>query len=53
MPTCFTELGIGIQTQESLEYLADMCTDYGHKKVAVFHPIGRADAIAIYKMANH
>jgi hypothetical protein len=36
-----------------LEYLADMCTDHGKKKVAFFHPIDRQTAIEIYRMANH
>ena len=53
MPTCFTELGIGVQSQETLEYLADMCTDHGKKKVAVFHPIDRSLALQLYTLANH
>ncbi len=53
MPICFTELGIGVQEESMLEYLADMCTDHGKKKVAFFHPIDRQTAIEIYRMANH
>ncbi len=53
MPLCFTELGIGVQKEEVLEYLADMCTSKGTQVVAVFHPIDRATAIEIYRMANH
>ena len=52
MPTTFTELGIGVQDEETLEYLADMCTNYGKNTVATFHPIDRETALAIYKMAN-
>ena len=53
MPTCFTELGIGVQSGETLEYLADMCTNYGKKTVAVFHPIDRQLALELYRLANH
>mgnify|MGYP003602606310 FL=1 len=53
MPVCFTELGIGVQPSATLEYLADMCTDYGKKTVAVFHPIDRSMALQLYTMANH
>ena len=53
MPTNFTELGIGVQEESMLEYLADMCTDHGKKKVAFFHPIDRQTAIEIYRLANH
>lgn len=52
LPTNFTELGIGVQSEETLEYLADMCTDFGKKTVAVFHPIDRETALKIYRMAN-
>ena len=53
MPVCFTELGIGVQEESMLEYLADMCTNHGKNKVAFFHPIDRQTAIEIYRMANH
>jgi alcohol dehydrogenase len=53
MPTSFTELGIGVQEESVLEYLADMCTDHGRKKVAFFRRIDRQTAIEIYRMANH
>ncbi|WP_182187259.1 iron-containing alcohol dehydrogenase [Pectinatus frisingensis] len=53
LPVNFTELGIGVQSNEILEYLADMCTDYGKKTVGNFKPITRQDAINMYKMANH
>ena len=52
MPTNFTELGIGVQSAEIIEQLADSCTAGGTKKVANFHPIDKAAAIAIYQMAN-
>ena len=53
LPLCFTELGIGVQDEETLAYLADMCTDFGQKTVAFFHPIDRETALAIYRQANH
>ena len=52
MPTNFTELGIGIQTEEIIEYLADMCTGDGSKKIGCFHPIDKKAAMEIYRMAN-
>ncbi len=53
LPLCFTELGIGVQDEDGLAYLADMCTDFGKKTVAFFHPIDRETALAIYRLANH
>ncbi len=53
MPVNFTELGIGVQNKELIEYLADMVTANGTKTVAVFHPIDKETAIEIYNMANH
>lgn len=53
MPTCFTELGIGAQSAEVLEALADMVTAGGTKTVANFHPIDKQTAIDIYQLANH
>ena len=52
MPTNFTELGIGVQTEAVLEYLADMCTANGSNKIGCFHPIDKKAAIEIYRMAN-
>lgn len=52
MPTNFTELGIGVQTEETIEYLADMCTGNGTKQVGFFHPIDKKAAMEIYRMAN-
>ncbi len=52
MPTNFTELGIGVQTEETIEYLADMCTGNGTKKVGYFHPMDKKTVMSIYRMAN-
>ena len=53
LPTCFSELGIGVQDEKNISYLADMCTDGGSKTVGSFKPIAKQDAINMYKMANH
>ncbi len=52
LPLSFSELGIGVQDEAALEYLADMCTDGGKKTVGVFRPIDRETALAIYRRAN-
>ena len=53
MPVNFTELGIGVQNKEMIEYLADMVTSNGTKTVATFHPIDKETAMDIYQLANH
>ena len=53
LPVSFTELGIGVQDEATLGYLADMCTDHGKKTVGVFYPISRDAALDIYRLANH
>ena len=53
MPVNFTELGIGVQNKEMIEYLADMVTANGTKTVATFHPIDKETAMEIYQLANH
>lgn len=52
MPTCFTELGIGVQNEEILGELADRCVFYGKRKVGTFKELDREDVYQIYKMAN-
>lgn len=53
MPLSFTEMGIGVQTPETVAELADLCTDYGRKTVGVFHIIDKATALQLYQAANH
>ena len=53
LPTNFTELGIGVQSDNELEFLADMVTSNGTKKVATFVPMDRALVLEIYRKANH
>lgn len=52
MPTCFTELGIGVQSEEILGELADRCVFYGKRKVGSFKALDREDTYQIYKSAN-
>ncbi|WP_444659367.1 iron-containing alcohol dehydrogenase [Caproiciproducens sp. R2] len=52
MPTCFTELGIGVQSDEVLGQMADSCVFFGKRKVGGFRVLGRDDVFRIYKMAN-
>ena len=52
MPTCFTELGVGIQTQDVIDHLADSCVWHGARKVGTFRPLDKADVINIYQAAN-
>ena len=53
MPTNFTELGIGVQSDDELKYLADMVTFGGTRKVATFLPMDKDLVFEIYGKANH
>lgn len=53
MPTCFSELGIGVQSEEMLRELSDRCMFYGKRKIGGFKVLDGNDAFEIYKMANH
>ena len=52
-PTNFTELGIGVQGDDELKFLADMVTSGGKKKVATFQPLDRELVLEIYRKSNH
>ncbi|MBR3747747.1 MAG: iron-containing alcohol dehydrogenase [Selenomonadaceae bacterium] len=52
MPTNFTELGIGVKSEDELKFLADMVTANGTKTVATFRPLDRATVFEIYGKAN-
>jgi len=52
MPTCFTELGIGVQTDEVIDEMADSCVFHGKRLVGNFKPLDKSDIINIYKLAN-
>jgi alcohol dehydrogenase YqhD (iron-dependent ADH family) len=51
-PTCFSELGIGVQSEEVLQELAERCVYYGARKVGQFKVLDREDAYRVYKLAN-
>ena len=52
MPTNFTELGIGVKSEDELKILANMVTANGTKTVATFRPLDRATVLEIYGKAN-
>ena len=51
-PTNFSELGIGVQSDDELNFLADMVTSNGTKKVATFLPLDKDLVLKIYRKAN-
>lgn len=53
MPTCFTELGIGVLSDEQLHALTERCTFFRTRVVGKFHPLGYDELLAVYRMANH
>lgn len=53
MPTCFTELGIGVQNEAALGDLADRATADGTRKIAHFKQLDRQDVYRIFELANH
>ncbi|MCL2813976.1 MAG: iron-containing alcohol dehydrogenase [Oscillospiraceae bacterium] len=52
MPTCFSELGIGVLPDHVLGEMADSCVFYGSRLVGNFKPLDKNDIFNIYKMAN-
>ena len=52
MPTCFTELGIGVQEETVIDHLADCCVHHGKRLVGSFRPLDKGDIYMIYKAAN-
>ena len=52
MPTNFTELGIGIQTEEKLQEMAHSTTHFGNRLVGTFKPLNKEDLYLIFKAAN-
>lgn len=53
MPTCFTDLKIGVRPEKTLRELADRCVFRGARKVGHFRELDREDCYRIYSMANH
>ena len=53
MPTSLSGLGIGTLTKGMIEEIASAATANDTVKLGDFHPLRRADVIAIYEAANH
>jgi len=51
-PTCFSELGIGVQPDEVVRELADRCVYFGQRTIGSFRVLGRDNVYQIYAMAN-
>lgn len=52
MPTCFSELGIGVQSETVIEEMADSCVFHGKRLVGNFKPLDKTDIANIYGLAN-
>ena len=52
MPTNFTELGIGVQSEDVLDQMAYSCVHFGKRVVGSFKPLKKDDIFAIYQAAN-
>ena len=53
MPTCFSELGIGLQSEQQLAAMARAVTFDGARKVGSFVVLGEAEILEIYRRCNH
>ena len=53
MPTSLAGLGIGTLTKGMIEELASAATAGDTVTLGDFHPLRRADVVAIYEAANH
>jgi alcohol dehydrogenase YqhD (iron-dependent ADH family) len=51
-PTCFGELGIGVQTDEVLWDIADCCVHHGKRTIGLLRQLDKEDVFNILKMAN-
>ena len=52
MPTCFTELGINVQSDTIINEMASSCVFHGARKVGNFLPLEKDDVAKIYLKAN-
>ena len=53
LPTSLGGLGIGELSKGTIEEIADVATANGTVQIGDFHPLTRADVLAIYQRANH
>jgi hypothetical protein len=52
LPTCFTELGIGVLPEEEIIELADRCSWRGKRKIGQLKPLDAAGIAGVYRLAN-
>jgi hypothetical protein len=52
LPTCFTELGIGVLPEEEILELADRCSWRGKRTIGQLKPLDTADIAGVYRLAN-
>jgi len=52
MPTCFSELGVGVLSDCVIEEMAESCVFFGKRLVGNFKPLNKNDVINIYNLAN-
>lgn len=52
MPTCFSELGIGLQSEEQLAEMARAVTFGGARKIGSFVVLGEEEILEIYRLCN-
>ncbi|NLL91321.1 MAG: iron-containing alcohol dehydrogenase [Ruminococcaceae bacterium] len=52
MPTCFSELGIGVISEEELQVLTSLCPESGEPTMGTFKVLDKNDIYNIFKMAN-
>lgn len=52
MPVCFSDLEMGVQSEEVLEKLADSCSYNSSRTIGSFRVCDRDDILEIYKLAN-
>ena len=53
MPTCFSELGIGMMNEWELARMAQGCSFDGKRTIGKFRVLDQDDMLRIYQMANH
>ncbi len=52
MPTCLSELGVGVQSDEQLRTLAHRCSFFGTRTIGQFRKLDEEDIYRIFVMTN-
>ena len=52
MPTCFTELGVGVQGEQAIDEMAASAVFHGGRLVGNFKPLDKAAVADVYRLAN-